>query len=190
MLHPLSLGKKEIQSPIPQFSHDPNFIAFRSWTTILSLKGILPDENPADSHVLFLNENADACESERVAVRGSFCLRNPTQFAHLNISFVCERSGREVFFVRELPAGRFLHLKFLQEGLYTLYYSPAFSPVTLRRNIQTFIPAPSSEPVQRNFHPSLQNCHPKSVFNTSFSHKLKTPIAKPTFNSPFLDYKG
>lgn len=144
------------QSPIPQFFHDPNFIAFRSWTTILSLEGILPEENPADSNVLFLDENADACGSERIPVRGPICLRNPTRLTHLNVAIVCAWSGQEVFFVRELPAGRFLHLEFLQEGSYTLHYSPAFSPVTLRQDIQVLAPIRPASTIALNFHPCLK----------------------------------
>jgi len=147
--------EKGFQSPIPQFSHDPNFIAFRSWTTVLSLEGTLPGENRADSNVLFLNENAKECGIERFPVRGPVCLRNPTRFAHLNITIVEARSRKEVFLGRELPAGRFLHLEFLQVGSYTLYYSPAFSPVTLHREIRVFIPAPLRRSVPRNFHPRL-----------------------------------
>jgi len=150
------LKQNEIQSPIPQFYHDPNFIAFRSWTTILSLEGILPEENPADSHFLFLDENADTRGSERVPVRGPICLRNPTRLTHLNVAIVCAWSGQEVFFVRELPAGRFLHLEFLQEGSYTLHYSPAFSPVTLRRDIQVFAPIRPASTIALNFHPCLK----------------------------------
>jgi hypothetical protein len=155
-LHQHSLSEKALQPPIPQFSHDPHFIAFRSWTTILSLEGILPEENPADSLVLFMGESADACGTERIPVRQPVCLRNPTRFAHLNVTIVCARSGRKVFFVPELPAGRFLHLEFLQEGMYALYYSPAFSQVTLHRSLQIVAPKASNSPIAPNFHPQLK----------------------------------
>jgi hypothetical protein len=156
MLDQHSLREKVLLPPIPQFSHDPNFIAFRSWTTILSLEGILPEENLSDSHVLFLDDNADACGPEKMPIRGPVCLRNPTRFAHLNVAIVCARSGKEVFLVPDLPAGRFLHLEFLQEGSYTLHYSPAFSSVTLHRNIQTYVPESTTRFTRRNFHPSLK----------------------------------
>jgi len=156
MLHQHSLGERALQPPIPQFSHNPHFIAFRSWTTILSLEGILPEENPADSHVLFLGEDAAAHGSERISVRGPVCLRNPTRFAHLNVAIVCARSGQKVFFVPELPAGRFLHLEFLQEGSYTLHYSPAFSQTTLRRSLQVVARTAPSSPLAPNFHPCLK----------------------------------
>jgi len=169
--------EKGYQSSIPQFSHDPNFIAFRSWTTILSLEGTLPGENRADSNALFLNENVKDCGIERFPVRGPVCLRNPTRFAHLNITIVEARSGQEVFFARELPAGRFLHLEFLQEGAYTLHYSPAFSPATVHREIMVFLPASRQSSVPHNFHPQLQT-------------RLQTPRARLNFNSPFPEYNA
>ena len=156
MLHQHSLGERALQPPIPQLSHKPHFIAFRSWTTILSLEGILPEENPADSYVLFLDENATERGSERIPVRGPVCIRNPTRFAHLNVAIVCARSGQQVFFVPELPAGRFLHLEFLQEGSYTLHYSPAFSPKTLRRGLHVVARTAPRSPIAPNFHPSLK----------------------------------
>lgn len=152
MLHMQISKENALQSPIPQFSHDPNFIAFRSWTTILSLEGTLPEENPSDSKVVFLSGNEKECEVERFPIQEPVCLRNPTRFAHLNITIVCARSGHEVFFARELPAGRFLHLEFLREESYTLHYSPAFSPVTLHRQIKTFTLSPPVRPIPRNFH--------------------------------------
>ena len=155
-MHQHSLSERELQPPIPQFSHDPHFIAFRSWTTILSLEKILPEENPADSHVLFLDENASACEPERMPVRGPVCLRNSTRFAHLNVAIVCAQSGKTVFFVPELPAGRFLHLEFLQEGSYTLHYFPAFSQTTLHRSLKVVAPKVSQSPIAPNFLPSLK----------------------------------
>jgi hypothetical protein len=155
-LHQHSLSERELQPPIPQFSHDPHFIAFRSWTTILSLEKILPEENPADSHVLFLDENASACEPERMPVRGPVCLRNSTRFAHLNVAIVCAQSGKTVFFVPELPAGRFLHLEFLQEGSYTLHYFPAFSQTTLHRSLKVVAPKAPRSPIAPNFLPSLK----------------------------------
>ena len=145
-----------LQSPIPQFSHDPNFIAFRSWTTILSLEGTLPAENPANSKILFLDENAKNSEIEMLPVKGPVCLRNPTRFTQLNVTIVNSQSGRQVFFGRELPGGRFLHLEFLKEGLYTLHYSPAFTPATLHRQIRVFTPVSGQHSVPHNFHPRLQ----------------------------------
>ena len=156
MSHQYSLGEKELLPLIPQFSHDPSFVAFRSWTTILSLEKILPDENPADAYALFLGEKADARESERISVRGPVCLRNPTRFDHLNVTIVCVPSGRKVFFVPELAAGRFLHLEFLQEGSYNLHYAPAFSQTTLHRSLQIVPPKAPSSPIAPNFHPSLK----------------------------------
>jgi hypothetical protein len=147
--------KNELQSSIPQFSHDPNFIAFRSWTTILSLRGTLPGENPADSNVLFLDENAKGNGAEILPVRGSVCLRNPTRFTHLNVTIVCARSGQKVFFARELPAGEFLHVEFLQEGSYTLRYFPAFSPITPHRDIRVAAIRLASN-IAPNFHPRLK----------------------------------
>jgi len=190
MSQQIASKEKALQSSTPQFSHDPGFIIFRSWTTILSLKGLSPEESRANESFLFLNEDAKGCDTERLPVRGPVCLRNTTQFAHLNVAIVCGRTGERIFFAQELPAGRFLHLEFLQEGSYTLHYSPAFSSVTLRRNIQTFKPAASSESVPHNFHPSLQQRHAKLNFNSPFSHKLQTPRAKLTFNFPFSGHKG
>jgi hypothetical protein len=164
-----------LQSPIPQFSHDPNFIAFRSWTTILSLEGALPVENPADSNILFLDENAKNSEMEMLPVRGPVCLRNPTRFTQLNVTIVSSQSGRQVFFVRELPGGRFLHLEFLQEGSYTLHYSPAFTPFTLHRQIRVFTPVSRQHSVPHNFHPQLQI-------------RLQTRRAGLNFNAPFPEY--
>jgi hypothetical protein len=155
-LHQHSLSERELQPPIPQFSHNPNFIAFRSWTTILSLEGILPEENPADSYVLFLDENAAERGSERLSVRGPVCLRNATRFAHLNVAIVCTQSGKTLFSVPELPVGRFLHLEFLQEGSYTLHYFPAFSQTTLHRSLQVVARAKSNSPIAPNFRPSLK----------------------------------
>jgi hypothetical protein len=155
-LHQHSLSERELLPPIPQFSHNPNFIAFRSWTTILSLEGILPEENPADSYVLFLDENIKAREPERIQVRGPVCLRNSTRFAHLNVAIVCARSGEKVFYVPELPAGRFLHLEFLQEGSYNLHYFPAFSQTVLRRSLQIVARKKPSSPIAPNFLPSLK----------------------------------
>ncbi len=156
MSHQHGLGEKELLPPIPQFFHDPSFVAFRSWTTILSLEKILPDENPADAYVLFLGEKADAREPERISVRGPVCLRNPTRFAHLNVTIVCARSGRKVFFVPELPTGRFLHLEFLQEGSYHLHYAPAFSQTTLHRSLQVVARTAPSSPIAPNFSPCLK----------------------------------
>jgi hypothetical protein len=155
-LHQHSLSERELQPPIPQFFHDPHFIAFRSWTTILSLEKILPEENPADSHVLFLDENADACDPERIPVRGPVCLRNSTRFTHLNVAIVCVQSGKSVFSVPELPAGRFLHLEFLQEGSYMLHYFPAYSQVTLSRSLQIVARKAPRSPMAPNFHASLK----------------------------------
>ena len=149
--------KNALQSPIPQFSHDPNFIAFRSWATILSLEGVIPDENPTGSNVLYLDEKPDACGSERVPVRGSLCFRNPTRFAHLNVRIVSSQSGKQVFFVRELPAGRFLHLEFLQEGSYKLNYFPAFGNVNLHRQIKVYNPPSRQRFIPRNFCSSLKS---------------------------------
>ena len=163
------------QSPTPQFSHDPNFIAFRSWATILSLKGTLPAENPADSKVLFLDEHAKDRGVEMFPSRGPACLRNPTRFTHLNITIICTRSNRQVFFAKELPARRFLHLAFLKEGTYTLYYSPAFTSVTLHRQIKVFIPVSGQHSAPHNFHPQLQT-------------RLQTSRAGLSFNSPFSKY--
>jgi hypothetical protein len=145
-----------LQSPFPQFFHEPSFIAFRSWTAILSLKGTIPEETRANEAFLFLDESADACGTERISVRGPVCLRNPSRITHLNVAIVCARSGQEVFFVRELPAGRFLHLKFLQEGPYTLHYSPAFSPSTLRRDIHVFARIRPTSTITHNFHPRIK----------------------------------
>jgi hypothetical protein len=156
MLHQHSLSERALKPPIPQFSHDPHFVAFRSWTTILSLEGVLPEESPSNAGVLFLDENADKFEPERMPVRGPVCLRNSSRFALLNVAIVCVQSGKSVFSVPELPAGRFLHLEFLQEGSYTLNYSPAFSQVTLRRSLQIVAPKESSSPVAPNFHPNLK----------------------------------
>ena len=155
-MHQHSLSERELQPPIPQFSHDPHFIAFRSWTTILSLEGILPEESPSNACVLFLDENANACEPERLSARGPVCLRNSTRFAHLNVAIVCVQSGKTVFSVPELPAGRFLHLEFLQEGSYTLHFAPAFSQTTLHRSLQVVAPKVSKSPIAPNFHPSLK----------------------------------
>ena len=155
-MHQHSLSERELQPPIPQFSHNPHFIAFRSWTTILSLEGIIPEENPADSYVLFLGENVAERGSERISIRGPVCLRNATRFAHLNVAIVCARSGQKVFFVPELPAGRFLHLEFLQEGSYTLHYSPSSSQTTLHRSLQVVARAKPSSPIAPNFRPRLK----------------------------------
>ena len=185
MLRQYSQRENALQSPIPQFSHDPNFVAFRSWTAILSQEGILPEEARANEAFVFLGEDTKENRTEMLPVRGPVCFRNPTRFAHLNVTLVCARSGQEVFSVRELPAGRFLHLEFLQEGSYTLHYSPAFSQVTLHRNIQIFIPASSTDSIPHNFHPSLQTRHAKWTFNSPLASKLQTPRSKLTFNSPF-----
>ena len=154
MLHQHSLGEKELLPPIPQFSHDPNFIAFRSRTTTLSLDRILPEENPDKTCVLFLDEKTDAHEPERMVAGGVACLRNPTRCAHLNVTIICAQSGKKVFFVPKLPAERFLHLEFLQEGSYTLHYSPAFSEVNLRWDIQVYVPSVRNEPSRPVFAPA------------------------------------
>ena len=165
------------QSPIPQFSHDPNFIAFRSWTAILSLEGTLPAENPANSKILFLDENAKNSGIEMLPVKGPVCLRNPTRFTQLNVTIINLQSGRQVFFGRELPGGRFLHLEFLKEGLYTLHYSPAFTPATLHRQIRVFTPVSGQHSVPHNFHPRLQV-------------RLQTRRGKMNFSSHFAEYNG
>ena len=144
-----------LQPPIPQFSHDANLIIFRRWTSLLSLGKDLAEENHADSHVLFLDENADTPESERIRARRPVGLRNATQFAHLNITILCARSGKKVFFVPELPAGRSLHLEFLQEGLYTLHYFPAFSQKTLCRSLQIVASIRPTSTIAPNFRPCL-----------------------------------
>ena len=175
MSHTETQKEKALQSPIPQFSHDPNFIAFRSWTTILSLEGTLPIENPADSSLLFLDENGKNSRVEMFPARGPVCLRNPTRFTHLNVTVVCSQSGRQVFFAKELPARRFLHLEFLKEGMYTLHYSPAFTPVTLHRQIRVFTPVSRQHSCPHNFHPQFQT-------------HLQTRREGLNFNAPFPEY--
>jgi hypothetical protein len=140
----------------PQFTHDPFFISFRSWTAVLALDGMLPEENHSGQEFVFLDEKAEKDVTEVIPVKKPVCLRNSTRFSHLNLTIVCSRTKQEIFNAKELPAGRFLNLEFLKEGAFTLYYSPAFSQVTLRRNIQTFAPAPAKRPVPANFHPSLK----------------------------------
>ncbi len=164
------------RSPIPQFSHDPGYISFRHWTAILSLKGTIPKESRRNDAVLYLNE-VPSSRKEHLPVKGPVCLRNATRFTHLNVTIVNVRNGQKVFFARELPAGRFLHLEFLKEGVFTLHYSPAFSPVTLRRDIQVFAPALTTGSIPHNFHPRLQNA-------------LQTHLGGLSFNSPFPEYNG
>lgn len=142
---------------IPQFDYDPYFIAFRSWTATLSLEGAIPYETRRGAAALFLDEEAAGCRAEVLSVRKQVCLRNPTRITLLNVTIVHAEGGQKVFFARELPAGRFLHLEFLKEGSYTLHYSPAFSNMTLHRNIRTFLPERTSHSESRNFHPSLKS---------------------------------
>lgn len=161
-----------LKSPTPQFSHDPNFIVFRGWTTILSFAGPAFGEVwSSDSAALLLDQTAGTCEMERIPSRRPVYFGNAASIAQLNVSLVETRSGQKVFFAREWPAGRFLHLVFLKEGSYTLHYSPAFSQVTLRRDI--LVSKPSADPVPHNFHPQLQT-------------RLQTPRARLNFNAPFL----
>jgi hypothetical protein len=156
MLHRYIPREKVLQSSSPQFFHDPNFIDFRSWTALLSLQGVLPGENPAGPKALFLEEDAREYGIEQVPVKKPVCLRNPTRFTHLNVTIVCVQSGKKIFFAQELPSGRFLHLEFLQEGSYTLHYSPAFGQVTFHRNIRTCKSEPTTRFTRRNFHPDLK----------------------------------
>lgn len=163
--------ENELQSPTPQFSHDPNFIVFRSWTTLLSLEA--PDFGEVwsnDSAVLLMDQSA-GCGAERVPTRKPVYFGNAASVAQLNVSLVETRSGQNVFSARQWPAGRFLHLEFLKEGSYTLHYSPAFSQVTIHRDV--LVRKPSSSPVPLNFHPQLQT-------------QLQTPRARINFNAPFL----
>lgn len=158
----------------PQFSHNPRFIAFRSWTVILSLKGTIPNEIRRDETVLFMNEAAEEGRAEVLPVRKPVCLKNASRVAHRNVTLVCEQSGEKVFFARELPSGRFLHLEFLREGEYTLHYSPAFSEITLHRELRV-VSSSSMVTAIRRFHPQLQT-------------QLQTRRGEVRFNSPFSEY--
>ena len=163
------------KSPIPEFDHNPNAIHFRGWMTPLSLDGEASGETGREEAVLFLKEN-DTQGAERIPVRSQVCFGNPTRFAHLNVTLVEKRSHREVFFAQELPAGRFMHLGFLKEGAYTLYSSPAFSPITLRREIQVFTPV-------KDTHSALYN------ISLQLQPRLRTPLLDLNFSSRFPEYK-
>lgn len=148
--------KKTIALPVPPFSHDPNVIKFRLWTALLYLEGQIPEEIRWNETVLFLDEDAEACGTKQISVRTSVRVMNPTRYSLLNVSVVRVRSGDRVFYAQELPAGKFLHLEFLQEGAFTLHYFPAFRPATLRRELRVVPLAPPASKIAPNFHPSLK----------------------------------
>ena len=182
-----------IQSPTPQFFHDPNFITFRSWVTALSLKEFFSTELWANDTVLFMDESSDAYEEEKLPIQGPVYFGNSASVAQLNVSLVETQSRKKVFSAQEWPAGRFLHLEFLKEGLYTLHYSPAFSQVNLRRKIRACTAVPSTHTVPHNFHPQfLQNRlrTPRSRSNFNCSSSLQDHQTHLSFNSPFPEYNG
>lgn len=148
--------KKAIASPVPPFSHDPNVINFRLWTALLYINGQIPEEIRWNETVLFLDEDAEACGTERIAVRAQVRVMNPMRCSLLNVSVVHAHSGDRAFYAQELPAGKFLHLEFLQEGAFTLNYSLAFSQATLRRELRVVAPARPPLKIAPNFHPSLK----------------------------------
>ena len=172
----ISPGKGSL-SINPQFSHNPKFVAFRSWTVILSLKGTIPDETQRDDTVLLMKEAAEEGGAELLPVGKPVWLRNVSPGTHLNITLVCVQSGEKVFSARELPAGRFLHLEFLREGSYTLHYSPAFTETTLHRNIRVMPPSPAVGSTPHHFHPRLQT-------------RLQTRQGRVNFNTLFSEYKN
>ena len=182
-----------IQSPTPQFSHDPNFITFRSWVTALSLKESVSTELWSNDTVLFMDESSDTSEVEKLSTQGPVYFGNSASVAQLNVSLVESKSRKKVFSAQEWPAGRFLHLEFLKEGLYTLHYSPAFSQVNLRRKIRACTAASSSQPVPHNFHPRFLQARlrtPRSRLNFNFPSSVQNHQTHLNYNSPFPEYNG
>ena len=149
--------EKENPSQIPSFDHDPEFIRFRSWTALLSLSGEIPEGHRPDEVTVFLDEQEEAYESETVRTGQSLSLRNSTRFALMNLGIVCGRTGEPVFHAHELPPRRKLRLEFIKEGHYSVHYSPAFSGVTLRRNLRVVPSQKNSTHLSSNFQPRFRS---------------------------------
>ena len=137
--------------------HDPQYIRFAYWPTLLELNENHPPATRKDQKTVFLKNLSKNFALRESLVDGLISIKNNCNSPVLNFSIYSKKAEEQVFKLPELPDKNSIRLEFNKEGVYELNFfvagSTSFSKITFN-----VLPALSAEtPLAKNFDWNLKS---------------------------------
>lgn len=135
--------------------HDPQYIRFTYWSTLLSFNANHPTETSEKQKTIFLNSDYPGSLVKEGVVNTFISVRNNCNSPVLNFNIFSKKAGEIIFKLPELPNKKSFKLEFKKEGIYEMYFfiagSTSFSKITLNIFPET------TNPPSKNFNWDLKS---------------------------------